>query len=75
KYVYWPYDEGAFEATEELMFIREDPLELRNELNNPEHTSELDQMRKRYEAEVKSWKNKAVPYHNYAPFGELFDRD
>ncbi len=75
KYVYWPYEEGSFEATEELFFIREDALELRNELNNPEHSSELERMRKRYDGEVKSWNQKAVPHHNYAPFGELFERD
>ncbi len=75
KYVYWPYDEGSFEAAEELLFIREDPLELRNEVNNPEHSSELEQMRKRYDGEVKQWKSKAVPYHNYQPFGEWFERD
>lgn len=74
KFVYWPYDEGSFERTEELYFIREDPLELRNELRNPEFSSELDQMRERYDAAVEDWKSKAVPYHNYAPFGERFER-
>lgn len=75
KYVYWPYEEGSFEATEELYFIREDTLELKNELNNPAFSSELEEMRQRYDAEVKSWQTKAVPYHNYAPFGKLFERD
>ncbi|MDF1826328.1 MAG: sulfatase [Verrucomicrobiales bacterium] len=75
KYIYWPYDEGAFEAAEELYFIREDGLELRNEVANPAHTSDLEKMRQRYDGEVKSWKQKSVPYHNYAPFGAFFERD
>jgi arylsulfatase A-like enzyme len=75
KYVYWPYDEGVFEKTEELYFLRKDPGELENAAKNPEHSSALEDMRKRYDEEVKSWKDKAVPYHNYAPFGEWFERE
>lgn len=75
KYIYWPYEEGSFEPTEELFFIREDALELINELENPAHSSDLEKMRQRYDGAVESWKQKAVPYHNYAPFGDLFQRD
>lgn len=75
KYVYWPYDEGSFEKTEELFFLREDPHELRNAAEDPKHGSALEEMRKRYDAEVKSWQQKAVPYHNYAPFGTWFERE
>lgn len=75
KFVFWPFEEGTFEATEELFFLREDPLELHNELANPQFSSELEQMRKRYDAEVEKWQEQSVPYHNYAPFGALFERE
>lgn len=75
KYVRWPYDRGGFEVTEELFFLREDPLEKENQLANPTHQSALEAMRKRYDKEVGDWQKKAVPYHNYQPFGELFQRD
>ena len=74
KYVLWPYNEGAFEVTEELFFISEDPLELENAADNPSHKSALEKMRKRYDAEVKSWQEKAVPYHGYQPYGSWFER-
>lgn len=75
KYVNWPYDEGGFERTEELFFLREDPGELRNVRTDPAHSSALEDMRKRYDAEVKAWKEKAVPYHDYERFGSWFERD
>jgi arylsulfatase A-like enzyme len=75
KYVNWPYAEGSFERTEELFFLREDPEELTNAVSDPAHSSALEEMRKRYDAEVKSWMEKAVPYHNYQPFGKLFERE
>ncbi|MEC5129229.1 sulfatase [Verrucomicrobiales bacterium BCK34] len=75
KYVRWPYNEGGYEATEELFFTSEDPGELENQLNNPSHRSVLEQMRKRYDGEVQSWEEKAVPYHNYQPFGSFFRRE
>ena len=40
-----------------------------------ENVARLEEMRKRYDAEVKSWQQKAVPYHNYAPFGTWFERE
>ncbi|MDF1860109.1 MAG: sulfatase [Verrucomicrobiales bacterium] len=75
KYVNWPYAEGSFERTEELFFLREDPNELTNAVGDPAHSSALEEMRKRYDAEVNSWMQKAVPYHNYQPFGKLFERE
>ncbi|MEX2577598.1 MAG: sulfatase [Verrucomicrobiales bacterium] len=74
KYVHWPYDEGAFEATEELYFIGEDPLELENLAADPAHRSQLDRMRKRYDREVGSWRERAVPFHGYHPYGAWFRR-
>lgn len=75
KFIYWPYAEGGMEATEELFFIGEDPLELENLIANPAHSSQLEQMRKRYDAELGAWQKRAVPYHNYQPFGSTFQRE
>lgn len=74
KYIYWPYDEGAFEATEELYFLREDGLEMHNVIDDPKHESAREQMQKRYDSEVQSWRQKAVPFHGYSPFGKTFQR-
>ncbi|MCG8598734.1 MAG: sulfatase, partial [Verrucomicrobiales bacterium] len=75
KYINWPYDKGGFERTEELFFLREDPGELENVIGAPPHSSALKDMRQRYDQEVKSWKEKAVPFHNYVPFGKWFERE
>jgi len=74
KYIYWPSSEGGYEATEELFFTSEDPHELENQISNPAHRSVLEKMRKNYDKEVDGWQQKAVPYHNYQPFGSLFER-
>ncbi len=75
KYVYWPYDEkDGFEKTEELYHIGKDPLELTNLVKNPENQSKLEEMRKSYDGEVKAWKKKAVPFHDYESYGDWFQR-
>ncbi len=75
KYVRWPSTDGGYEETEELFFTSEDPNELENQISNPAHSSVLEQMRKNYDKEVESWEKKAVPFHNYQPFGSLFRRE
>ena len=72
KYVYWPYAGEGFEATEELYEIAYDPLELSNRISDPSATG--DEMRARYDAAVAHWKEHAVPYHDYAAYGDAFDR-
>jgi len=74
KFVRWPYAEGGFKAAEELFFTGEDPLEMHNLIEDPSHSSALEQMRKHYDAAVGDWQKKAVPYHNYQKFGTFFDR-
>ena len=75
KYVFWGYGEGAFEPTEELYHLAEDPLELTNEASNLDHQNALQRMRGAYDRSLADWKNQAVPYHNYQPYGILFDRE
>ena len=75
KYIYWPYDDGEFEATEELFDNASDPGELKNLAAVTSETNDLKEMRKLYDAAVKHWKSNAVPYNNYQSFGEVFSRN
>lgn len=74
KYIYWPWAAGEFEATEELYLTGRDPLELKNEVRNPEQARALREMRKRYDGMVGRWKTEAVKHNDYERFGVLFDR-
>ena len=60
---------------EELFDTANDPLELKNLANNPEHSVTLKRMRKHYDAELAVWKKQAVPYNDYQRYGTLFDRN
>ncbi len=75
KYIYWPWAEGEFKATEELYLTGRDPLELKNEVKNPEQARTLKEMRKRYDGVVERWKAEAVKHNDYERFGVLFDRN
>lgn len=75
KYIYWPYDESdRFQKTEEMYHLAKDPYELKNLVANPEHEIMLKQLRQKYDSEVIDWQNKAVPFNNYQPYGEWFER-
>jgi arylsulfatase A-like enzyme len=74
KYTYWWYGDSTMQPTEELFHLTKDPLEMTNMANNPEAAPILEAMRKKYDAELASWKQEAVSYNNYQQFGERFDR-
>jgi len=74
KYIYWPYAEGEFMATEELYHLAVDPLEVTNLLNDETAEGTLAELRETYDHRVQHWKDNAVKYHNYKPLGMLFDR-
>ncbi|MFC7338704.1 sulfatase [Haloferula chungangensis] len=74
KYIHWGYAAPGFEVTEELYFLGKDPLELTNQAINPESAPAMEQMRKIYDTHLSRWKKDAVPYHNYQPYGTVFDR-
>jgi arylsulfatase A-like enzyme len=75
KYIYWPYDESeGFRKTEEMYHLAKDPYELTNLIANPEHEIMLKELRQKYDSEVIDWKDKAVPFNNYQPYGEWFER-
>lgn len=73
KYIYWCYGEGM-EPQEELFDIQFDPYEMRNLLQQPSEHPGLAIMRHHYDIELQKWRDKAVPYNNYQPFGTVFDR-
>ena len=74
KFIYWPWADTGFEATEELYLTTKDPLELKNEIANPESAALLKEMRKRYDKYVSLWQKEAVPFNDYQRFGQVFDR-
>jgi len=74
KYIHWGYAAEGFEVTEELYHLGKDPLELTNQLANPEFGAALQKMRKSYDKHLAHWKTEAVPYNNYQVFGTIFDR-
>ena len=74
KYTYWWYGDETMKPTEEFYDLKNDPLELKNEADNPQKSAALYQMRKRYDKELGKWKREAVPYNNYQPYGVYFDR-
>ena len=74
KYTYWWYGDDTMEPVEELYHVAEDPSELVNLAQDPAAAEALQEMRRRYDAELAKWRVGAVPYNNYQPYGDLFDR-
>ena len=74
KYIYWPYDEGEFEKTEELFDVASDPGEMKNLAKTTTATTELTEMRARYDSAVNHWKENTVSYNKYKSFGKIFER-
>ncbi|WP_410001972.1 sulfatase [Rubinisphaera sp. JC750] len=74
KYTYWWYGNENMQPAEELFHLSEDPLELINLADASTAYSKLNEMRKRYDAELQAWKDHAVPYNDYQKYGVLFDR-
>lgn len=74
KYTYWWYGDEKMQPAEELFHLSEDPLEMTNLASNEASSSKLQDMRRRYDAELQSWKEQAVPYNDYRKYGVLFDR-
>ena len=72
KYLYWPYEAGELEPTEELYHLAKDPGELTNLA--PLKGKELKKMRGVYDAAVEAWKRDTVDYNGYEQYGAIFDR-
>lgn len=74
KFIYWPWDKGDFEPTEEYYQLSSDPNELSNAIADPARAAGVNHLRTLYDAAVSHWQKHAVPYHNYQPFGKIFER-
>lgn len=75
KYIYWPWADGDFSPTSELYLTREDPLELANQVKNPEHAATLKKMQAYYARALDNWNAEAVDYNDYRRYGKIFDPD
>jgi len=62
------------DPVEDLFFIKEDPLELKNIASIKKYAEKLEEMRKKYDSELGKWKKNAVSYNNYEIYATLFDR-
>lgn len=74
KYIYWSYDKGDYHPTEELYDLKNDAGELTNAAKLPNRAADLEIMRNAYDRAIAHWQKFAVPYHNYRPFAESFNR-
>ncbi|MDA8960893.1 sulfatase [bacterium] len=74
KYTYWWFENNEMKPTEELFNLKNDPLELTNLVQVPEHKKNLGMMRKNYDVQLKHWKKKAVKGNGYQKYITLFDR-
>ncbi len=74
KFIHWPYDVGEFEPTDELYHTSADPLELTNLVGEQRAAGDFKRMADLYDRWVADWKKNAVDYHNYQPFGDIFER-
>ena len=72
KYIYWPYSKGDLKPAEELYHLAKDPLELRNLASR--QGGALAALHAVYDEALQHWKDHAVDYHGYAPFGKTFTR-
>ena len=74
KYTYWWYGDSKMKPVEELYNIKNDPLEMKNLVEDCKVQSDLKKMRAKYDNELKTWKKEAVDYNDYQQYIKLFDR-
>ncbi|MCA9121817.1 MAG: sulfatase [Planctomycetaceae bacterium] len=74
KYIYWPFDKGDFEPTEELYDTGQDPLELKNLTTDSSSANQLLRMREVYDKTLAHWREAGVVYHGYQELGATFER-
>lgn len=75
KYVYWPWAEDEFQATDELYHLEDDRLELINYVADTSKKEILEEIRRTYDKALSHWESEAVDFHNYQPFATYFDRE
>lgn len=73
KYIYWPYAEGDFVATEELYDLQNDRLELHQLAGVADAAPMLAMAREAYAKALRAWQTNSVAFHDYPRFGVIFD--
>jgi arylsulfatase A-like enzyme len=74
KYTYWWFENNEMKPTEELFNLKNDPLELTNLVQLPEHRKQLEALRAKYDTQLQHWKKEAVKRNGYQKYITLFDR-
>ncbi len=75
KYIYWYYAGDGMKPVEELFHVGRDRYELATLASNPEYASELETMRRHYDAEVVAIREKVMKGHGHEQYPVLFDRN
>jgi hypothetical protein len=57
-----------------MYHLKEDRLELVNRAVKNKHPEVLKELRGVYDKAVRSWRDEAVGYNNYEPYGDYYDR-
>jgi len=74
KYTYWWFENSEMKPTEELFDLTKDSLELTNLATMVGQDQPLEEMRKKYDKQLKHWKEEAVKGNGYQKYITLFDR-
>jgi arylsulfatase A-like enzyme len=74
KYIVWCYADENVPPAEELFDLKEDMLETRNLIAEPEMRPILERMRKLYDAHHEHWSKHCVNDEDYARHRQIFDR-
>ena len=74
KYIYWYYGDRGMTPTEELFHLSNDPIEMKNVVDNPEYSEALDRMRGLQESERVAIAENLIPGRKYECYPLLFDR-
>ena len=74
KYTYWWYEDEKMKPAEELFHLGEDPLELTNLAVMAGQEKAPEEMRVKYDTQLKHWQTEAVKGNGYQKYITLFDR-
>jgi len=74
KYIFWQYEDGEMNSTEELFNIGKDRLEMSNKATDQPYQEQLEKMRALYDIQLNNLKTEATKDHFYQKYAVLFDR-
>ncbi len=74
KYIFWAHGGDGLPPTEELFDLAKDPHEMVNVASDPRHAAALNEMRRRYDAELTAIAATRIEGHGYEKYPVLFSR-